>query len=511
MLRHALSLVHRGLLSTLAVLFAVSVLGLAQAQSAQPPRVGEPQAAHLVYLPLLARDGTAAPTPPPPPAPTVQGWFTKPEKKTGSGAIAIDSAGGSHFAYRDHVPFAEKPSVYYAYCSPPASQCRDASTWSHLNLGGPVNDVQLKLTPTGQPRMLVTISPTAAGLEKHYVYMECNTGCLDENNWNYVDVTYSYTNTASDVTSYYQLKRFFALDSAGRPRFVFYDGNFLAEPDRYGGYYAACDSDCLASANWSVTRFTRAQASGSQRYETLSNPALVFAADGSPRVVAGLGPLDDPAWYNDPPLYYFACNADCGDEASWQRTKISGDAGGAYPSWDLALDSADRPRVAFFSYQGSDEGAEKLFYLQCDANCTSGGSWQKLDLGLPSGAGTGANVELDRVGRPRIAYLRNHDLGYSWCDANCANAASWQHRVVETSADLDAQYPIARPFTCDAALWDTYAPHLLLDAAGQPSVAYEGSYKARCYDPDPTDPSKPPVYEFREIWHSVRVTFFSQP
>jgi hypothetical protein len=515
------------LVALVTLLAALGARHIAQAQPAAP------QAAYTAYLPLVVAAGKQVPptqptqpptqptqpptqptTPPtqptqPPTQPTVRGWFNQPEKKTGASAIAMDAQGGMHMAFRDHVPFADKPAAYYAYCPPPTSQCSDPAKWSNLSLGGPVDDVQLKLTPAGQPRMLVSASPEAGSFEKHYLYLECGGSCLDENNWGYVDVTYSYGNGASDVTGYYLPKRYFALDKQGRPRFVFYDGNYAIEPDRYGGYYAACDDDCLNQASWSVTRFTREDHSQTSYYETIKSPALTFTASNGPRIVAQLGPVDDPRWYMDPPLYYFACDAGCDDAASWQRARITGDAGGAYPAWDIALDANDRPRVAFFSYQGS-AGSEKLFYLQCDAECTSDGSWQRVNLGLPSGAGTGANIELDALGRPRIAYLNSNDLGYSWCDTDCESPAAWQHRTVETSDELEAQYPVARPVTCDASTWDNYSPNLQLDAAGRPVVSYEGSYKARCYMTNPSNPSGPMDYYMHEIWHSVRVTFFAQ-
>jgi hypothetical protein len=52
---------------------------------------------------------------------------------------------------------------------------------------------------------------------------------------------------------------------------------------------------------------------------------------------------------------------------------------------------------------------------------------------------------------------------------------------------------------------------LALDSQGNPRIAYDASYKAYCQYQDPTDPTKPPTNEFREIWHSVRTIFTTQP
>ena len=89
-----------------------------------------------------------------------------------------------------------------------------------------------------------------------------------------------------------------------------------------------------------------------------------------------------------------------------------------------------------------------------------------LEIGRKAGVSETLVVPLlDAQGRPRIAYLNSHDLGYSWCDAGCESPAAWKHRTVETSEDLEAQYPVARPVTCDASTWDNYSPNLRLDSA----------------------------------------------
>jgi hypothetical protein len=124
--------------------------------------------------------------------------------------------------------------------------------------------------------------------------------------------------------------------------------------------------------------------------------------------------------------------------------------------------------------------------------------------------GDGVDLELDAQGRPRLAYLNGSDnLGYSWCNAGCTDPAAWQHVIAESSTQLEAEYPVARPVTCNAGLWDTYAPSLALDAQGHPHVGYNGSYKARCQYQDPNDPGQ--IYDtFLEIWHSVRLVTFAQ-
>ena len=81
---------------------------------------------------------------------------------------------------------------------------------------------------------------------------------------------------------------------------------------------------------------------------------------------------------------------------------------------------------------------------------------------------------------------------------------------METATRLERDYPIARPLICDAGLWESIAPTLALDRAGNPRLAYDAAYHTHClYDHDPDD-NIPPVYEFWQLWHAVRVTYFPQ-
>jgi hypothetical protein len=82
-------------------------------------------------------------------------------------------------------------------CTPNAapSACANESRWWRVNLGGIVDEVQLVLTSTGKPRVLVTVSPADNLLERHYIYGECDTNCLtpETNGWSFANVTYAYT------------------------------------------------------------------------------------------------------------------------------------------------------------------------------------------------------------------------------------------------------------------------------------------------------------------------------
>jgi hypothetical protein len=109
----------------------------------------------------------------------------------------------------------------------------------------------------------------------------------------------------------------------------------LAEPDRYGGYYASCDTACASSDQWTVTKFTQEWVYSEYvvNNEVVEFPALAFTRDGRPRVVSLLYPLTE---LSEEPYYlaYFACDQECTDAANWQRVKVGerGDSGnyGAY-------------------------------------------------------------------------------------------------------------------------------------------------------------------------------------
>lgn len=310
-----------------------------------------------MYLPMIS---TAQSTQQNEPKSGKQALFQEPNKKTGTPDVAIDAQGGTHMVYAYHVPVADNPDLVYAYCPAPASACSDASRWRRINLGGPVDHAQIELTPAGTPRIVARGDSQEKSGFKNYYYGECNNDCLADSGWNFAAVTDSYTNGTSDITGYYLPKRYFALDPQGKPRFVFYNGDYKAEPDRYGGYYASCDTSCANGENWSVTLFTHAQPE-KYRYELLDNPALTFTSKGEPRVVGNVYLLDNNDTTNG--IYYFGCNSGCDDDANWARIKIAERGGGGYPAWDIALDSADRPRIAFYKEDVTEGDSGKRLHI----------------------------------------------------------------------------------------------------------------------------------------------------
>jgi hypothetical protein len=88
--------------------------------------------------------------------------------------------------------------------------------------------------------------------------------------------------------------------------------------------------------------------------------------------------------------------------------------------------------------------------------------------------------------------------------------ALWQHQIVETQDDLLAAWPGAYPINCNGGLWNGLTPSLALDAGGNPHLAYDATYHARCtYIPETGEWRPWDVYHL--VWRAVRVNAFMQP
>ncbi|MCB0127505.1 MAG: hypothetical protein KDE58_34815, partial [Caldilineaceae bacterium] len=302
-------------------------------------------------------------------------------------------------------------------------------------------------------------------------------------------------------------QRTVALDPAGGLRFLYVDGRNSS----LGTFYVYCDSGCDQQAAWQAVRVNRVVQSPQYRDDNFYYPTLTFTTDGKPRIVsADFFPLDD----GDSVLAYIECNAACDQSESWQAVELMVRGAGAEPSADLELDGNNRPRIAFYQ-EGLLEGqGNKLYYLWCDNDCLDATNWQHRDLGLPAMNGQEPDLELDSAGRPRIAYA-DYDqggVGLLWCNTDCETTnAQWQKQQIEDRAQLYQAWPVAYPPHCDGGIWDGNTPKLVLTGNGDPQIAYDGTYHARCYyDDDPSD-NIPPTLEFHLIVRSARLVSFANP
>ncbi|MCR4287816.1 MAG: hypothetical protein NUW09_07370, partial [Deltaproteobacteria bacterium] len=133
--------------------------------------------------------------------------------------------------------------------------------------------------------------------------------------------------------------------------------------------------------------------------------------------------------YNNAVEYSY-CDAACNLPASWSPKSVetvgsyvgSSVLGTAHTS--IALDSSDRPRLAYYMPVTGD-----LRYSYCDSGCASDFSWVKTTTATSNNSGMYASLYLDISDRPRIAHHESvgdpQYLDYSYCDSNCGNSASW--------------------------------------------------------------------------------------
>jgi hypothetical protein len=454
----------------------------------------QPSAEYHTYLPLVMTSGTP-PTPTPPARGGVVG--TRVTENTGAGA-AVFWKGGMHFAYFAYRPLEQNPRAYYSYCpGAPASACANPASWRTVALGQAVDEVQLALTPAGQPRLLIRSINEVSN--RIYTYAACDSRCTEASRWAMAEVA---TTTDVDESEWDLPQRSFALDHQGRPRFVYYTGG-IGDP-RKGAFYAYCDAGCTTSSNWFETQISL---SDGYESEIFRSPALAFTSDNQPRLVTMIFMGGEGS-----AIHYLACDNACDDRASWQRTFLLERGWGPLATWDLELDGNDRPRVAIYQ-EGLDDGSgDQLIYGWCDNDCLVEENWQGALVGLPQHDGETPDLELDQQGRPRIAYhaAGAAGLGYLWCNSACeTNTAQWQQMIVEDNDVLDQTFPLPVPIGCDQASWSGgFRPALVLDAQGNPRIATDAHWLMRCWYEDPNDPGNP--YQRTETdWHT-RFVFLPQ-
>jgi hypothetical protein len=421
-----------------------------------------PLAGMVAPAPALAEPNTPAAPSGPASAPSFQGVFPDRHNKNTSARIAVDAGDGLHAAwsaYGDNT--AGDEPAYYAYCP---DECRSADNWTLVALqdahGSMTTEVQLALTPAGQPRILTR--GYAANYDYQFQYMACDNACTLRANWTILTVA---TTTTSDVEQFDYSQHYFALDHLGRPGFIYYTGT----GEQPGSQYRYCHSNCASLASWHTQWLAEA---------IFDRPSLAYTGSGLPRIAAVLftGGENEYSGY----LAYLECNLTCSDWAGtylWPR-------GNGHATFVLRLDGSSRPRILFRQAEVEGGGGNKLAYAWCNTDCQAYENWDNAPLSLAAMDNGGALVDpdadlaLDSAGRPHIAYRTgapHHGIGYAWCSAACESAGgTWHSELVEPSATLNSEWPRSPVGLCDFASWyGGYRASLALDSADRPAIAYD--------------------------------------
>lgn len=430
--------------------------------------------------------------------------FADTQVQTSSASVASDQDGGRHLAFVAD----EAQTAGYSYC---ATDCEQPTSWPSVSLAAAVNEVQLKIDPAGNPRLLIrrAAATTADGYD--YLYAQCDDDCTATGSWEIVQVATARGGASYEQQDTQQPQRSFALDPSGRPRFVYLDENTTVDPVHIGVFYAWCDAGCSDALAWQEVRITElVQWNGAiEDQERALYLALAFTPQGYPRLVsAEFSPLNG----GETTLAYIACDELCELGYLWQKVLLYSRGETLIPAADLAIDAAGHPHVAF--YQGKTEGIapdgsrpilpETLWYASCaQSHCMTINNWERVHIGVSGSNGPGPDLELDTQGRPRIAYRHGETggIGYSWCNSDCLSysADSWQRGVIESSVELQAAWPMDVPAQCDSGRWQGWTPTLVLPTSGDPQVAYDAAYVARCAGQD----------ELKQ--RAVRLVSFVQP
>lgn len=365
----------------------------------------------------------------------------------------VDKVGGVHLVFYD------SDYIYYGHCT---VNCGVPANWLVLPVfaSGDLDSLDeptLSLDTNNHPRLMWYAEYNG---ETYYFYAECNANCTASSaNWSSVAVV------GMGAYGYPENIRYFALDAQNRPHMVYPRTNY----SEYGFFYVSCDSGCLNASHWYTTTVTTP---GLQPYVL----QLVFDANSRPRV---LGYAD-----NANVLAYAECNSNCSTASNWGSVGLFAPI--TYLSeygYALRVNSQGNPRIAYYDGNSSNN---VLYYAWSNTSPLTPGNWSSYTVNYPTNYDYWSlDLALDSQGRPAVALATSDlDMSYASCTANCETTSpTWQQQIVETTDELEAEYPIPVSPDCVSATWSVSGfPSLVLDAMDNPSMSYRVVHVQMCYD-----------------------------
>ena len=382
--------------------------------------------------------------------------------------IQIDANGILHGVY----PAYAGGGAYYMEC---AAGCNGVDDMRVVNLptgNATTLNAMLALDANGHPQVLLA---TSLGIH----YATCVGDCGQQASWTVTQIIQH--DGDKDVTG-----AAFTLDPQGHPRFIMHTYiAFLGIGQRPPATeWVQCDASCSSPASWKRGQFSE---------QIWSHNSLRIDRTGRAHL-ATVALVDDPSGTLHVAAYA-SCARDCGSPDAWTSTGFGPSANQYTEAVALddraviALSSADKPHALFML---DDGGQRKLVYARCTAaDCTADGSWSATILSDNAKLQNGFDLALDSADHPRIAYNLDYNIGLAHCDADdCTLADSpWDVKAVEGSSDIPTDNIFLYP-NCSVGAWFLHDPSLALRKDGSAVVAYSARDVSGGFTT--TDPSKPP-------------------
>lgn len=443
-------------------------LGLLLFNPAGRPALAQEPDAHRLFLPLIVKSPGQNP-PPPPPGGDQSGAFWLPYISGNSILPTYGTTVAVDSVGGVHVGYA-------LYSGLDNGQKPAYYAYCATNCAATTNWSLTRLSNNVQDVRLA-LDPLTGHPRMMFFTSDINT---DAHEYQYAACETGCANSANwtitPLTTVYEINgrrsyhnnRYFALDPQGDPAFIYTD----SANGHSGTFYAHCLAACANAGNWFELKLFE---------QSVGKPALTFAPNGQPRFAASYYVPDDPQ-YNVPlwKLLYGGCFDNCDNlpQSSWDSVFIYPTIGDG--SFSLRVDTNGRPRITLYPTQAdlSQMQPGYLYYVWCDSlTCLNANDWSHVSIGTPLFYGDGVDLVLDPANRPRLAYQMGDDgLGYAWCNGNCGATSSWQSRTVESTAAIMAQYPPGLPQHqgCPILTWlNGVRPSLALNPTGHPRLGYD--------------------------------------